>query len=101
MSEAGMIKIHRHAEPSRATRLAPRCFVLMLAFSLLTTIPAQAEHADRDKPVNLEADRVTVDETKQNATFDGNVVLTQGTLTIRGDRMIVQQDADGFKTGTA
>ena len=28
-------------------------------------------------------------------------MLTQGTLMIRGDRMIVQQDADGFKYGVA
>jgi len=104
-----MTKNHRHPEPVRpcdATRRRPRralrVLALPLAFiGLLAAAPAQAESADRDKPVNLEADRVTVDETKQTATFVGNVVLTQGTLTIRGDRMIVQQDADGFKTGTA
>lgn len=58
---------------------------------------AYGERADRDKPVNLEADQVTVDDNKQVATFIGNVVLTQGTLVIRGDRMVVQQDAEGFK----
>ena len=76
------------------------CFVLV-AGALLAAAPACAERADRDKPVNLEADQVTVDDNKQTATFIGKVVLTQGTLTIRGDRMIVQQDADGFKTGVA
>lgn len=72
--------------------------LLLLACCVL---PAQAERADRDKPVNLEADRVTVDDAKQSATFEGNVVLTQGTLMIRGDRMVVQQDANGFKYGAA
>src|ERR1700680_4935710 len=76
-----------------------------LALGALLTLnmapAAHAERADRDKPVNLEADRVTVDDAKQVATFEGNVVLTQGTLTIRGDRMVVQQDADGFKHGVA
>jgi lipopolysaccharide export system protein LptA len=62
---------------------------------------AYGERADRDKPVNLEADQVTVDDNKQVATFIGNVVLTQGTLVIRGDRMVVQQDAEGFKYGVA
>jgi lipopolysaccharide export system protein LptA len=62
---------------------------------------AHAEKADRDKPVNLEADRVTVDDAKQLATFEGNVVMTQGTLQIRGDRMEIRQDKDGFKYGTA
>jgi lipopolysaccharide export system protein LptA len=103
-----MTKIHRRAEstlPRNDMRhglcRTLRILVLPLACGLLAAPAVQAEKADRDKPVNLEADRVTVDETKQTATFDGNVVLTQGTLMIRGDRMIVQQDADGFKTGIA
>jgi len=59
-----------------------------------------AEKADREKPINLEADRVTVDDAKQVAVFEGNVVLTQGTLVIRGNRMEVREDKDGFKYGT-
>jgi lipopolysaccharide export system protein LptA len=75
--------------------------IVLLACWLLAPAAAFAERADRDKPVNLEADQVTVDDNKQTATFTGKVVLTQGTLVIRGDRMVVQQDADGFKYGVA
>lgn len=75
--------------------------LVLLVGCLLSGQPVLAERADRSKPVNLEADRVNVDDAKQTATFEGNVILTQGTLTIRGDRMVVQQDADGFKTGVA
>ena len=74
---------------------------ILLACCLLAPAAGMAERADRDKPVNLEADQVTVDDNKQTATFTGRVVLTQGTLVIRGDRMVVQQDADGFKYGIA
>ncbi len=73
---------------------------LVLCGSLLSSAPARAEKADRDKPVNLEADRVTVDDAKQIAVFEGNVVLTQGTLQIRGNRMEVRQDKEGFRHGT-
>lgn len=66
---------------------------------VLTATPALAEKADREKPINLEADRVTVDDAKQISTFEGKVVLTQGTLIIRGDRMEVRQDNQGFKEG--
>lgn len=62
---------------------------------------AHAERADRDKPVNLEAGRVTVDDLKKVHVFEGNVVLTQGTLVIRTDRLVVIQDAEGFKKGEA
>jgi len=96
-----MKKHDRRTETGGATHRAMRQLLPLLVGSLLVCTPALAERGDRSKPVNLEADRVTVDESKQTATFDGNVVLTQGTLMIRGDRMIVQQDADGFKTGVA
>src|ERR1035437_5603616 len=102
MYEAGIKNRSRRAEQAGVNRRAPgpRWHTLvLLACCLLSALPAHAERADRDKPVNLEADRVTVDDAKQTATFEGNVVLTQGTLTIRGDRVIVQLDAEGFKHG--
>jgi lipopolysaccharide export system protein LptA len=70
---------------------------LVLAFIIAGV--AYAEKSDREKPINLEADRVTVDDAKQIATFEGRVVLTQGSLIIRGDRMEVRQDSQGFNTG--
>lgn len=66
-----------------------------------TALPAWAERADREKPVNLEADRVDLDDAKKEAVFVGNVTLTQGTLTIKADRIIVKQDAEGFQYGIA
>jgi lipopolysaccharide export system protein LptA len=86
------------AEPA-CTR--PRVGLLAVAaVALLLGSAAHAEKADRDKPMHLESDRVTVDEAKQVAMFEGNVVLTQGTLVIRGDRMQVRQDDEGFRYGT-
>ena len=67
---------------------------------VLAALPALAEKADRDKPVNLEADTVVMDDVKQISTYQGNVVLTQGTLEIHGDKMIVKQGAGGFEQGT-
>jgi lipopolysaccharide export system protein LptA len=93
----------RRSGPAASHRVAARQLrrIVLVAWCLLAPAAAHAERADRDKPVNLEADQVTVDDNKQTATFVGKVVLTQGTLVIRGDRMVVQQDVDGFKYGTA
>jgi lipopolysaccharide export system protein LptA len=68
---------------------------------IVATSHAWAERADRDKPVHLEADRATVQDANKLATFMGNVVLTQGTLTIRADKMTVKEDANGFQYATA
>jgi lipopolysaccharide export system protein LptA len=62
---------------------------------------ARAERADREKPVNIESDRMTADDAKKTATFEGSVVLTQGTLVIRADRIVVRQDESGFQYGVA
>jgi lipopolysaccharide export system protein LptA len=74
--------------------------VVILCSALAFSAPAYAEKADRNKPIHLEADRVTVDDAKQLATFTGNVVLTQGTMVLRGDRMEVRRDKSGFRQGT-
>jgi lipopolysaccharide export system protein LptA len=89
----------RSGDPAAERGRAGRALAVLCAVAALAA-PALAEKADRDKPVNLEADRVTIDDVKQLAVFEGNVVLTQGTLQIRGDRMEVRQDKEGFKQGT-
>ncbi len=75
----------------------------LLAAALLAILcgPAAAERADRDKPVNLEADRVTVDDAKKVHIFEGRVSLSQGSLVIRGERIVVTQDLEGFQNGVA
>ena len=62
---------------------------------------ARAERADRDKPVNIESDRMNADDAQKTAVFEGRVVLTQGTLRIRADRLTVRQDSEGFQTAVA
>jgi lipopolysaccharide export system protein LptA len=69
----------------------------LLGFSSL----ALAESADRDKPIDLEADSVKVDDAKQISTYSGNVILTQGTLIIRADKLIVREDSAGFQHSTS
>ena len=71
--------------------------VLLAALAM----PAHAEKADREKPINLEADRISIDDIKKQQVFEGNVILTQGTMQIRTNRLVVTQDADGFQKGVA
>ncbi len=69
--------------------------------ALLTWTNAWAEKADREKPVQIEADKMLADDSKKESVFEGNVVVTQGTLQLKGDRVIVRQDAEGFQYGIA
>lgn len=67
----------------------------MLCATLLAA-PAHAEKADRDKPVNLEADTVTLDDIRKVSVYQGNVILSQGTLMLRADRVQVTQTEGGL-----
>lgn len=71
--------------------------LLLLAWSGLL----RAENADRDKPIHLESDRVTIDDVQQRSVFEGKVRLTQGTLAIHADKIVVTQDGRGYKHCTA
>lgn len=77
-------------------------FRLLTALCLaLAATGAIAEKADRGKPVNLEADKVTVDDRNKVHVYEGNVILTQGTLIIRAAKVVVTQDLEGYQRGVA
>lgn len=75
--------------------------ILVLVCSTLAAASATAEKADRDKPINLEADKVTVDDRNKIHVYEGNVILTQGTLIIRAAKVVVTQDLEGYQRGVA
>jgi lipopolysaccharide export system protein LptA len=71
--------------------------LLLLPLLALCSLPALAEKGDREKPVHLEADNVTLDDIKKVSVFEGNVLLIQGTLALRADRLEARQDGDGLQ----
>jgi len=75
--------------------------IVILLMGLLLSPPTLAKKSDREQPVRIDADRITVDERERVHRFEGGVLLQQGTLEIRADEVIVTQDDQGFRTGTA
>ncbi len=81
--------------------MTQRLLTFLLAAGCLLALPAaRAEKADRDKPMNVEADNLRHDDLKQTSVFTGKVVATKGTIVIRGARLEVRQDPEGFQYGT-
>lgn len=72
---------------------------LAFAFLALAAAPAGAEKADRTKPMNVEADTLRYDDVQQTSVFTGKVVVTKGSIVIRGARMTVRQDPEGYQFG--
>ncbi len=78
-------------------RALPR--VACLTAALWCIGAAQAEKADRNLPMNAEADALRYDDARQTSVFTGNVVITKGTIIIRGSQVEVRQDAQGNQFG--
>jgi lipopolysaccharide export system protein LptA len=73
---------------------------LSLALALaLVAASALAEKADRSKPMNVESDTLRYDDLNQTSVFTGKVVVTKGTIVIRGAQMVVKQDPEGYQSG--
>ena len=73
-----------------------------LAFALIfVSCSAFSEKADKDKPAQIEANRMSSDETRRLTIFEGNVVVTKGTMNVRAERLVVRQDAEGYQYTTA
>ena len=61
---------------------------------------ARAEKADKDKPINFSSDTGGANYEQKTGSLKGNVVLTQGTMTIRADRIDFKQNADNSISAT-
>jgi lipopolysaccharide export system protein LptA len=76
-------------------------WALTAAVLSVIAIPCPAEKADREKPIQIESDRMEYDDLKRVSTFIGRVIFTRGTMIIRSDRLVVSEDTEGFQYGRA
>jgi lipopolysaccharide export system protein LptA len=77
-------------------------FILLLSSlaAVFTATGALAEKADRDKPMNIEADSLKHDDQQQLTIFTGKVQMTKGSLVLKAHRMEVKQDGQGHQVAT-
>ena len=71
------------------------------ALLALCCIAARAEHADRTKDIQVQATDARADHARQTAEFSGDVVVSQGTLEIRADRVQMRAGPHGERLGVA
>ena len=82
-------------------RLKTTALPLACALFLLTAFgSANAETADRSKPIEINADNFQGDEVQQVAIYTGRVEVHQGTLEILGDKLTVTISPEGYRTIT-
>jgi len=66
--------------------------------SLLVLSPiANAEKADQDKPIILEAEKVSVNDVQQVYDLKGQVLLIKGSIIVTGEDGHIQVDPEGYE----
>ena len=88
---------------------ARRIIRAALAFTLpivvfTAFVPARivgAQNDDKKQPINYSANTGDVNYQTKTGKLSGNVVITQGTMTIRADRIDFKQNADNSVSATA
>ncbi len=92
-------------DPNGCARRHPRLRwgVVLTAILLLLALSARAQGlADQDasQPIEVVADELQVDQTRNVAIFRGNVEAIQGTLVLRADEVTVVYDLESEGTQT-
>jgi lipopolysaccharide export system protein LptA len=73
--------------------------VKRLAVALLVCLGpwAWAETADREKPIQVEAQKGSYNDLKQTGVFSGSVIVTKGTIRVTGERLELRKDPEGYE----
>lgn len=80
------------------SHLLPACVFALWAVAT----PVLAEKADRLQKMEVESDQPgKVDLQNQIVVFNGNVVVTKGTMVIRANRIEVRESPEGYQYATA
>ena len=63
---------------------------LVLTSALLAaSLPALAKTGDTDQPIHIESDQQSLDMQGNIVTFTGNVIVTQGTIKLNAEKVVV------------
>jgi lipopolysaccharide export system protein LptA len=78
-------------------RAAMSSRLLPLLFAALTATAAHAEKGDRLKPMIFTAEKEgRIDGVNQRTELQGNVIITQGSLVLRAEKVDVRETRDGY-----
>tara|TARA_Y100000992_G_scaffold301867_1_gene273937 strand:+ start:2475 stop:2981 length:507 start_codon:yes stop_codon:yes gene_type:complete len=70
------------------------CVLVSFSWIVISSTYLLAYESDSEKPVFLESDSAKWDEESQKSTYRGNVIVTQGSMLLTGDLLIVTSKND-------
>ncbi len=83
----------RSFSSTSSSNLATRLLTYVLcAAGLTTAAPVDAVPEDADKPINIRADDLLIQQQQQRAVYTGSVQVDQGSLRVNADEMTVHYE---------
>lgn len=76
----------------RLNKLLP---LLLGLASAMSSLSSWALPEDRNQPIRVQADSAELDDRQRVAVYYGNVIITQGSLKITGDKVTITQTPNG------
>ena len=67
----------------------------LLLIACCLNAPVWAEQADKDKPLNVQADNCKHNQKTALTTCTGNVIVKQGSMVIHAEKLEMRTDSDG------
>ncbi|MBS0286213.1 MAG: lipopolysaccharide transport periplasmic protein LptA [Proteobacteria bacterium] len=71
---------------------------MILLLILSPQVLAITPRLDRDTPIQIQSDKASFEQLNQQATHEGNVIMTQGAHVLHADKLTVKKDAKGELT---
>lgn len=85
--------------PALLAASAACCLALSVQAAAAQNKAADSKAAEPDTVIL--SDTLHYDDVSKTSTFTGNVVLTRGAMTLRADKLVTHEDAQGNQFGTA
>ena len=87
----------RHGVRSKMFAMKRLPLILLVLGAWMLSYSAHAEKADQDKPIILEAEKVSVNDVQQIYDLKGQVLLIKGTIIVTGEDGRIQVDPEGYE----
>ena len=84
-----------YARPTlRPITLAGFIAVAAIVMLGINSMPAYALSSDAQQPIHIEGDDAEIDQANETIVYTGSVEVVQGTLRVRGEKMVVKIKGD-------
>lgn len=74
------------------------CLLFFISLCAALSFNAQAKTTDKDAPLHIEANQMEMREKENISVYNGNVIITKGSLKITGEKIVIKSNDGSLKS---